>query len=239
MRKPRDNGADQGSLRNWVVIATVLVGVTAAYRFLNLHEHLRALVAWTGSLGAAGPLAFVLIYVLSTVLLVPGTLLTLGAGVIFGLIRGFAFVWIGATLGAVAAFLVSRHFARESVSRRIAANKRFQALDQAVARHGWKIVILTRLSPLFPFNLLNYTFGITQISLKDYTIASAIGMLPGTAMYVYIGALAGNLATLDSQERSRSKAEWVLYIVGFAATVMVSLYVTRLAGKALKKQGAD
>jgi uncharacterized membrane protein YdjX (TVP38/TMEM64 family) len=120
--------------------------------------------------------------------------------------------------------------------RRIESNPRFKAIDEAVAREGWKIVGLTRLSPAFPFNLLNYAFGVTRVSPRDYILASWIGMMPGTVMYVYIGSLAGDLATLGAGQQARSPAEWTLSAVGLLATVAVTVYVTRLARTALKQR---
>jgi uncharacterized membrane protein YdjX (TVP38/TMEM64 family) len=170
------------------------------------------------------------------VLFLPGSILTLGAGFVFGVVRGSVLVSISATLGATAAFLVGRYLARDWVGAKIAGNEKFRAVDEAVAREGWKIVGLTRLSPAFPFNLLNYAFGVTRVSLRDYFFASWIGMLPGTVMYVYIGSLAGDLATLGAGDRQRSAAEWALYVVGLVATIAVTVYVTRLARRALQRR---
>ena len=113
---------------------------------------------------------------------------------------------------------------------------RFKTIDDAVATEGWKIVGLTRLSPVFPFNLLNYAYGLTKVSLRDYFFASWIGMLPGTVMYVYIGSLIGDLARLGAGGRTRTGAEWALYVVGLVATVAVTVYVTRIARSALNKK---
>ena len=159
----------------------------------------------------------------------------MAAGVLFGVIRGTLLVSISSISGATLAFLIGRYLAREWVAAMIRGNQKFEAIDAAVAEEGWKIVGLTRLSPVFPFNLLNYAFGLTQVSLKDYFLASWIGMLPGTVMYVYIGSLAGNLASLGSGERSRTPAEWALYGVGLMATVVLTLYLTRIAQRALKR----
>ncbi len=126
--------------------------------------------------------------------------------------------------------------AREMVARRVAGNPTFGALDETVASEGWKIVGLTRLSPVFPFNLLNYAFGVTRVAPRDYILASWIGMMPGTLMYVYIGSLAGSLATLGAEQRVRTPAEWALYVVGLLATVAVTVYVTRIARAALRKR---
>jgi uncharacterized membrane protein YdjX (TVP38/TMEM64 family) len=173
----------------------------------------------------------------AAVLLVPGLILTLGAGAVFGLVTGTIAVSIGATLGATAAFLVGRHLARDAVARRLEAYPAFAAIDAAVAREGWKIVGLTRLSPVFPFVLLNYAFGLTRVPLRQYVLASWIGMLPGIVTYVYLGSVAGNLAGL-SPGRARTPAEWGLSLIGLAATLAVTLHVTRLARGALRRRTA-
>jgi uncharacterized membrane protein YdjX (TVP38/TMEM64 family) len=122
------------------------------------------------------------------------------------------------------------------VAKKISSNEKFKAIDDAVAREGWKIVGLTRLSPVFPFNLLNYAYGLTRVSLRDYFFASWIGMMPGTIMYVYIGSLAGEVAKLGSEGRTRTSAEWALYIVGLIATIVVTVFITRIARTALRKK---
>jgi uncharacterized membrane protein YdjX (TVP38/TMEM64 family) len=175
-------------------------------------------------------------YILASVFMLPGSVLTLGAGAVFGVMKGSAIVSVASTLGATAAFLVGRHLARERVARMIAGNERFLAIDEAVGREGWKIVGLTRLSPVFPFNLLNYAYGITKVRLRDYFLASWVGMLPGTLMYVYLGSLAGSLATLGRQGAGRTPAQWALYAVGLLATVAVTVFVTRIARAALAQR---
>jgi uncharacterized membrane protein YdjX (TVP38/TMEM64 family) len=198
---------------------------------------LRDALTWVESLGSLGAIAFIFLYILTAVAFFPGSILTLGAGVLFGIFLGTLYVFIGATIGAVAAFLVGRYLARGWVSKKIAGNTKFQAIDRAVSREGLKIVLLTRLSPIFPFNLLNYAYGVTGVSLKDYTLGS-VGMLPGTLMYVYIGSLAGNLATLGATTPAPNPwLQWGIRLLGFAATVGVSVYVTKIAKKALAQSG--
>ncbi len=136
--------------------------------------------------------------------------------------------------GATLSFLVGRYALRAWVAGKIKANPKFEAIDEAVGREGWKIVGLTRLSPVFPFNLLNYAYGVTKVSLRDYFWASWIGMFPGTVMYVYAGSLAGSLTALGSRSGGRTTAEWVLYAAGLLAAVGVTVYVTKLARKALQ-----
>lgn len=201
-----------------------------------MSEYLREILAWIGGLGALASALFIFVYVAACVLFIPGALLTLGAGMLFGVVRGTIYVSIASVAGATAAFLIGRYLARDWVARRIQSNPKFAAVSAAVGRGGWKIVALTRLSPIFPFNLLNYAFGITEVRLRDYVLASWIAMLPGTVMYVYIGSLAGSLAGLGAGARVRTPAEWALYAAGLAATVAVSVYVTRIARAALETQ---
>ena len=219
--------------------APALAQESANAQGFNPQEWLRNSLQWIDSLGPTGAIMFMIIYLVATVGFLPGSILTLGAGVLFGVFLGSFYVFIGATLGATAAFLVGRYLARGWVSKKIAGNKKFAAIDEAVGREGLKIVLLTRLSPVFPFNLLNYAYGLTGVSLKDYVLGS-FGMIPGTIMYVYIGSLAGDLAMIGSAEQPTNAAvQWAIRIIGFIATVAVTVYVTKVAKKALNEAVAD
>jgi uncharacterized membrane protein YdjX (TVP38/TMEM64 family) len=200
----------------------------------NLQALLKDTLTWIESLGSIGAIAFIGIYITATVAFLPAFILTLGAGVLFGIWLGSIYVFIGATLGSIAAFLIGRYLARDWVAKKIADNHRFTAIDRAVGKEGLKIVLLTRLSPAFPFNLLNYAFGVTGVSARDYIIGS-IGMIPGTIMFVYIGSLAGSLALIgtDAQPTVNPTLQWTIRIVGLIATIAVTVYVTRLAKQAL------
>jgi len=190
-------------------------------------------LAWIEGLGLVGGIAFMGLYILATIAFVPGAALTLGAGVIFGVVLGSIYVFVGATIGAVLAFLVGRYLARDWVSRKLARSPKFAAIDAAVAKAGFKIVLLTRLSPVFPFNALNYAFGVTGVSLRDYTLGS-IGMLPGTVLYVYLGSLAGDLARLGTANHPPpSLVQWGTWILGLVATIAVTVYATQLARRAI------
>lgn len=205
----------------------------------NPQVPLKNALEWVESLGTFGALAFIGIYIVATVAFLPGSILTLGAGVVFGVWLGAIYVFIGATLGAIAAFLVGRYLARNWVAHKIAGNDKFKTIDRAVSKEGWKIVILTRLSPIFPFNLLNYAFGLTGVSIKDYIIGS-LGMIPGTIAYVYFGSLAGNLALIGtSTQPTNTTLQWTIRIVGFVATIAVTVYVTRIARQALDRLTVD
>jgi uncharacterized membrane protein YdjX (TVP38/TMEM64 family) len=203
---------------------------------------LQRFAAWVQDLGIWGPVVFILGYAAATVAFAPGAVLTLAAGALFGLVYGTVYTLAGATLGASLAFLVSRYVARRAIEHRIAGNPRFQAIDRAVGREGFKIVALLRLSPVFPFNLLNYALGLTRVRFLDYFAASA-AMLPGTLLYVYYGKAAGSLAAAFAGSGGapaaggHSKAaSWALLGVGLLATVAVTTYVTRLAGRALRQE---
>jgi uncharacterized membrane protein YdjX (TVP38/TMEM64 family) len=226
------------ALKVIAVLAAVAVLLVIGHA-LRLEERLREVIAWIGGLGAWGPILFVVLYVLAAVLFVPGTIPTLSAGLLFGIILGSIYVSIGSVLGATCAFLVGRHLARGWVSRRIEGNPRFRAIDEAVAHEGWKIVLLTRLSPVFPFNLLNYAYGLTRVSLRHFVLASWIGMLPGTVLYVYIGSLFRSVAEIQTADRARTPLEWAFYAAGLVVTIGVTLYVTRLARRALKERVSE
>lgn len=218
-----------------LLLSTTPVFAPSASGGFTPQAWLQETLQWVESLGAVGTLAFIVIYIAATVAFLPGSVLTLGSGVVFGVVQGALYVFIGATLGATLAFLVGRYLARDWVASKIAENDKFRAIDEAVGREGFKIVLLTRLSPVFPFNLLNYAFGITKVSLRDYFLG-CIGMIPGTILYVYLGSLAGNLALIGTANQPTNPAvEWAIRIIGFIATIAVTLYVTQIARNALSK----
>lgn len=202
-----------------------------------LQQQLVGTLTWIDSLGAIAPIAFILLYIVITVALLPASVVTLGAGVVFGIVKGSLLVFVGAMLGATAAFLVGRYLARGWVANRIANRPKFQAIDTAIGREGRKVIFLLRLSPVFPFNLLNYGLGLSRVSLQDYVLGT-LGILPGTILYVYLGSLVGNLAMLGTGEAvpdpQAVMVQWVLRIVGMVATVAVTVYITRIAQQALK-----
>ena len=216
----------------WVFYVIAAAAILIAARQLHLQDWLKAALDWIRQLGPWGPVIFVAIYVLAAVLFVPGSVLTLGAGALFGVTLGSICVSIGATFGATAAFLVGRYLARDAIARKIERHEKFAALDRAVADEGWKIVLLTRLSPVFPFAVLNYGFSLTRVKLSHFVLASWVGMIPATLMYVYLGSL----VNVGAGQRQRTTGEWVLYGVGLLATVAVTVFVTRLARRALAKK---
>lgn len=221
-------------MRVVLLLAVLVTAVFVTLRF-DLPSLLRNLLGWIEARGVAGALVFVGVYIVATVLFIPGSILTLGAGAVYGVLMGTVWVSLASTIGAFAAFLTGRYIARDWVAAKAASNPRFRAIDQAVHREGWKIVFLTRNSPVFPFNLSNYAYGLTAVPAGGYLLASWIGMLPGTVMYVYLGSLAASVATLGASEQRTGPVQWMMYGLGFVATVAVTVLVTRMAKRALSR----
>ena len=225
----RDMKARKAILVVLVVGAAVIVGLLLPVRQWFMHFE-----SYVQSLGAVGPLVVVLVYILATVLLIPGSAITIGAGTLFGLKTGFPVVVLGANLGALSAFLLARTFLRDKVAAWAAANPKFRSLDQAIGKQGFKMVLLTRLSPVFPFVLLNYFLGLTAVRLGAYVLASLIGMLPATFLFVYIGAAARD-AIAGQVDTAADFYQQLFKYIGLAATVAVVVIVTRIARKALRE----
>lgn len=218
--------SSRGKLILWIV-----VGLLAAALLIlggrQLGVYIPQFRAWVEGLGALAPIVFILGYAVATVAFIPGSALTVAAGAIFGVVEGTIYTLVGATIGASAAFLLARYVARGAIERRISGNPRFAAIDKAVGREGFKIVALLRLSPVLPFNLLNYALGLTRVRFLHY-LAASVAMLPGTLLYVYSGAAVGDLAG--------GAGNRVLLGIGLVATIVVTAFITRLAGRALRQE---
>ncbi|MBW3627957.1 MAG: TVP38/TMEM64 family protein [Gemmatimonadetes bacterium] len=214
-----------------VVAALVLLGREAA-------ALLPRFVEWVHGLGSWGAVAFVVGYAIAAVAFIPGSLLTLVGGAIFGLLWGVVLVFLGATAGSTLAFLIARYAARPAVERRLGQDPRLKQIDRAVESQGFRMVLLLRLSPVFPFTLLNYALGLTRVRLRDYVLAS-LGMLPGTLLYVYYGKAAGDVATLLTSGAPRGSGYYVVMGVGLVATLLVTVLITRIARRELAKETND
>ena len=182
----------------------------------------------------AGALVFILLYAVWVTLLLPGVWASMLAGALYGTWWGSLIVFIGACLGAEAAFLLGRTWLRGWAMGRLEAFPKLQAVEQAVSREGLKLVLLTRLSPAFPFSLLNLAYGLSEVSLRDYTLG-LIGIIPGTILFCGLGALAGDVARFgDVLSGEADPFTWTLRVVGIAATVASVWLVGRAAQRALK-----
>jgi len=217
-----------------IIIIVVLATAVTGFVFLPVRQWFMHFESYVQSLGAIGPLVVVLAYILCTVLFIPGSAITIGAGTLFGLTTGLLVVVLGANLGALSAFLLARTFLRDKVAAWAAANSKFRSLDRAIGKQGFKMVLLTRLSPVFPFVLLNYFLGLTAVSIGAYALANLIGMLPATFLFVYIGAAARD-AIAGQPDASVDFYQQVFKYVGLAATVAVVVIVTRIARRALRE----
>jgi uncharacterized membrane protein YdjX (TVP38/TMEM64 family) len=220
----------------WVLAVLVVTTLTVLSVVLPVKEWIREFIAWVQQLGPAGVILFIVAYAVATVLFLPGWIFTVSAGLIYGIVGGTLVALTGAVIGATLAFLVARYLLRQNIEELTKKNPRFRAIDDAIGKNGWKIIGLLRLSPLIPFNLSNYFYGITSTSLAAYVAVSAVGMIPGTLLYAYLGAI--GQAGVSGGGAGHSKWQYVLLGIGLAATIAVTVLVSRIAKNALKKSGA-
>ena len=211
----------------------VLVLLGPAAWFLPVGDWLADSVEWIEARGAAGVMLFAGGYVLGTLLFVPGALLTIAAGIVYGPWWGGLLSLVCATIGATLAFLVARHLARGIVGRWVAKRESFRALDAAIGKEDWKAVALLRLSPLVPFNVSNYAFGVTRARLSAYVLASFVGMAPGSLLYAWLGHIGA--VGLEGREAPPSTPEIVFLAAGLIATAAVTWLLARMARKELKQ----
>ncbi len=232
MKKAGKNASEQ-----LVAFLVILIGLLLAAQFLPVQQWLRSLNDWIGQMGLAGIFIFIAVYAAATVLLAPGAILTIGAGFAFGLWKGFLAVSAAATLGASLAFLVARFVARDKIEAMARRNPKFQRIDNAIGKKGAKLVFLLRLSPVIPFNLSNYFYGLTAVKFWPYVLASWIGMMPGTFLYVYIGTAGKAAVSAAGGEAVKQGWQyWMFMSIGLVATIVVTIWVTKIARDALKKQ---
>jgi uncharacterized membrane protein YdjX (TVP38/TMEM64 family) len=219
-------------------LIVIVIALFLAMKFLPAQQWLQSFNHWVSRMGVIGIFIFIGVYAIATVLLAPGAILTIGAGFAFGLWKGFLAVSAGSTLGAALAFLVARFIARDRIEATAKQNEKFQRIDSAIGKQGAKLIFLLRLSPVIPFNLSNYFYGLTAVRFWPYVLASWVGMMPATFLYVYIGT-AGKAAVSAAAGREVMKhgwQYWMLLSVGLAATVIVTIWVTRIGRDALKSQ---
>ena len=227
----------QGKL---LIIVLAFLGVAVVALWLPLTQYTVAVVDYVRDAGAMGVVLYGGIYVVATVFMIPGSLLTIFAGLLYGLGGGLLLVWPASLIGATLAFVIGRFFARDWVTGLMSENRRARAVDDAIGSRAFSIIFLLRLSPLMPFTLLNYVLGVTRAKLGSYFLASATGMLPGTVLYVYIGSLATDAVALASGTRPTTGV-WgqVLLVAGLVATVVVTVVISRMAGARLREQIAE
>ncbi len=223
-------------MRRFLVPLLVLAGVfVLLVAGRHLLAYVPAAIASVRRLGAWGPITFAMLCIMTTVAFIPGAWMALAAGAIFGIVRGFAVVFAGAVIGSCAAFLIARHGARGWVTARLRPGAAFDQIDRAVAARGRRIVLLLRLSPVVPYNVLNYALGLTRVRFVDY-LWGAIGMIPMTMVYIYSGKVAGDVATMAGGGGvTRGTGYYTVLIAGLAATLAVTVMLTRIASRALRE----
>jgi len=227
----------KSAIARLVALIVIVIALFVAMQFLPVQQWLTTFNAWVAHAGVAGIFVFIGVYAVATVLLAPGSILTIGAGFAFGLWKGFLAVSAGATLGASLAFLVARFIARDKIETIAQRNEKFRKLDSAIGQQGARLIFLLRLSPVIPFNLSNYFYGLTAVKFWPYVLASWIGMMPGTFLYVYIGITgkATVAATAGGEAVKHGWQYWTFFGVGFAATIVVTIWVTKIARNALRE----
>jgi len=188
------------------------------------------------TLGWSGWLVFLLLYAIACLLFIPGSVMSLGAGAIYGFWGGLVLALLGNGLSAVLSLLITRYFLRSWATRFFDRHPTMQDLGNAVQEDGWRIVCLTHLSPIMPFSLVNYAFGLTKISATEFLLATILGGIPASCVYVYLGTLAGNIAAPDADLNSHHPLIWCLRILGLLATVVLTIYIARRANQALQKR---
>ena len=227
----------KSAIARLVALIVIVIALFVAMQFLPVQQWLTTFNAWVAHAGVAGIFVFIGVYAVATVLLAPGSILTIGAGFAFGLWKGFLAVSAGAALGASLAFLVARFIARDKIETIAQRNEKFRKLDSAIGQEGARLIFLLRLSPVIPFNLSNYFYGLTAVKFWPYVLASWIGMMPGTFLYVYIGITgkATVAATAGGEAVKHGWQYWTFFGVGFAATIVVTIWVTKIARNALRE----
>ena len=232
-----DETTTKSTICRLVALIVILVALVLAMKFLPVQQWTKNFNDWASQMGVAGIFIFIGVYAVATVLLAPGSILTIGAGLVFGLWKGFLAVSAGSTLGAALAFLVARFIARDKVEKIARRNEKFRRIDNAMGKEGAKLIFLLRLSPVIPFNVSNYFYGLTAVKFWPYVLASWIGMMPGAFLYVYIG-VAGKaaLSVAASSEAIRHGWQyWTLTSTGLVATIIVTISAAKIAHDALDK----
>lgn len=217
-----------------LILILVLAAVIFGLRVLPLRDWFIELESYARGLGPIGPAVWVLAYIICTVLFIPGSWLSIAAAGLFGFTTALVVVLIGANVGALCAFLLARGFLREKVARWAEGNPKFKSLDRAIGSQGFKMVFLSRLSPAFPFTLLNYLLGLTSVRTGSYILANLLGMLPGTFLYIYVGVAARD-AIAGQLDAAAGLYQQILKYGGLLATIVVVVFITRMARRAMRE----
>lgn len=219
-----------------IIASTIFVGIVlfTLIKVFDLHAHIKSILIWIDSAGIYGPIIFIFIVMLVVILLFPGVLITMGAGFIFGVVKGSIYIVIGTTIGATISFCLAKYIFSDKVSQYLLDHKKAMFLNQYLAKDGWKIIFFTRLIPFFPFKLSNYLFGLTKFSLRSFMLGTFLGIWPITIFNVYVGSLASTLSRLGEYS-GENKVQLYFYIFGFFASIFAIIYITKKARLAMNR----
>lgn len=228
----KPNGASR-TFWKWITLGGAFLALVLAARFFPLLQWIETFRLWAQQFGVLGIFIYGGFFALVTILMLPCLPLTLLAGFTFGLAGGLTAIMFGILVSAAFGFLFSRYAARETVARHLKKYPRFQAMDRAIAKEGWKIVGLLRMCPV-PFGITNYLYGLSAIPFWHYMAATLVGMLPGNVMFVYLGVVGKRTA-----EGPRDPLEYVVAGLAVAALITVTLLLRRMAQNAAAKAGVE
>ncbi|MBI3317417.1 MAG: TVP38/TMEM64 family protein [Candidatus Omnitrophica bacterium] len=212
------------------ILARVSLVILVAAAVVSFHKTgaLQSTLNWIEGSGIWGPFIFIGVYILSILFFIPSFVFTFSGGVLFGLWKGTVLSLLANGAGSVCALLMGRYLARNIVEKKFAHRREFERIAQAVQKKGWKMIALARVSPVFPFLIGNYAFGVTRIPAWKYFLASVLGSIPSAAVYTYAGFVTGSLASLHSANHGRTPGEWLLLILGLAGTIFLTVYLQKI-----------
>jgi uncharacterized membrane protein YdjX (TVP38/TMEM64 family) len=235
---PKERVDTPRSWRKPIMVAAIIVTVWITSRFIPFLDWWPQIMQWIHGLGLLGPFVFILFQVIGTILFVPAIVFGIGAAWVYGFWQAVAITLVSTAISAMVVFYISRYWARGWVARRTAANPKYAAIDEAVGRQGWKIVLLTRLSPGFPFTLLNYALGVTRVTPSAFFFGTAVGMAPRTMVHVYAGVFGSSLASLGVEDAGPSVVNMIMIAVGAVVTILATVYIARIVRKTLEEEPA-
>ena len=216
-----------------------ILGITLIFtcHLIDFEGYFTSMLLWVDSQGKSGAIAFVVIYAVATIICIPGSILALAGGALFGSFWGAIIVFLGGFLGAVSVFSLGRYLLKNWVKHQLSKNRYLQAINRAIAAEGWKIAILLHISPIIPFNILNYALGASKLAFKDFIIATAIGIIPGVMLYTFLGSAFGDLTMIVmNSAQPRSKIQWLFSIAGVIVTITMIAYLGHVAKDKLKEK---
>lgn len=217
-----------------VALTLAVIAVLALFIWLApVETWVMDFVDWVDGSGTVGMVVYALLFIVGVVVFVPTTVFSIGAGFLFGLVPGLILSGICVALGAWVTFVVGRYLARDAVQRKVRELPKFQAMERAISMEGFKMAFLTRLVPIFPFTVLNYLFGVTRMGVRRFVVATSLGMLPATAAYVYLGAMAGDLKRALAMGNSPTAATYLMWAAGVLSVVAIVWLITRRAKQEL------